>query len=75
MSTWIKHYNHNHDPRNGQFTTGPGGGSVNISSKKDKKRKKKQVYKSNEDALSERDYKYINEHKDQFTTKIGRAHV
>lgn len=65
----IAHFNHNHDPRNGQFTTGPGGGSGSISTKKDKKRKKKQVYKSNEDALSERDYKYINKHKDQFTTK------
>ena len=66
----IVHYNHNHDPRNGQFTTGPGGGSGNVSLKKDKKkRKKKQVYKSNEEALSERDYKYISNNKDQFTTK------
>ena len=26
------HYNHNHDPRNGQFTTGPGGGVERSSS-------------------------------------------
>ena len=66
LEDFIAHFNHNHDPRNGQFTTSGGG----VSTKKDKKKsKKKQVYKSNEEALSERDYKYINKNKDQFTTK------
>lgn len=31
MSTWIKHYNHNHDPRNGQFTYS--GSSVTVAKK------------------------------------------
>lgn len=31
MSTWIKHYNHNHDPRNGQFTYS--GSSVMVAKK------------------------------------------
>lgn len=23
MNTYLQHYNHNHDPRNGKFTSGP----------------------------------------------------
>lgn len=66
----LYHYNHNHDPRNGQFTFSSGGGSGSVSSKrKNKKNKNVQIYKSNEQALEEKDYKYINEHKDQFTSK------
>ena len=33
MSAELYHYNHNHDPRNGQFTTSSGGGSSRGSSK------------------------------------------
>ena len=35
MSTWIKHYNHNHDPRNGQFTS-----TGRILTNEEKKQKK-----------------------------------
>lgn len=35
MSTWIKHYNHNHDPRNGQFTS-----TGRILTKEEKNKKK-----------------------------------
>lgn len=41
LEDYIQHFNHNHDPRNGQFTTGPGGavsgGSGDIKGKKKKK--------------------------------------
>lgn len=35
MNTWIKHYNHNHDPLNGQFTS-----TGRILTKEDKNKKK-----------------------------------
>ena len=73
----IVHYNHNHDPNNGQFTTGPisVSGSSDLSKKKKRtkghriKKETKKIYKTNEQALEDRDFKYVNEHKDQFTSK------
>ena len=73
----ILHYNHNHSPIDGKFTSGPGGSSSgSVSSKKKKKKGKKSVEqetkptsKSSEQALKEKDLKYVQEHVDDFSTK------
>lgn len=75
----IQHFNPNHDPRNGQFTTGSGGiASVSkkkrrmagdkIKTKKNKKQKTESI-KTKEQALEDKDLLYIREHVDEFSTK------
>ena len=71
---YIKHYNHNHDPRNGQFTTGS---SVNVSKvkgkriKTNKNKQQKQTTKitTKEQAIENRELKYIQEHIDDFSSQ------
>lgn len=74
----LYHFNHNHDPRNGQFTTGPGGGSGSVSSKKKKKNKKSNKEgtdnknpksEASEKAIKDKDLLYVKEHVDDFSTQ------
>lgn len=74
--TYLSHYNHNHDPRNGQFTTSGGSGYVKKSRsdkggvfKKKSKKNRVEIKKSNEQAIADRDLKYIQSHVDDFSTK------
>lgn len=72
---YLYHYNHNHDPRNGQFTSGSGG--VTIVGKKNKKggspkkksKEDKKIYKTKEQAMADKDLEYVKEHVDDFSTK------
>lgn len=41
---YICHYNHNHDPRNGQFTTGDGGSGGSSEEAPSKKKAKKKIF-------------------------------
>jgi hypothetical protein len=76
LEYYIQHYNHNHDPRNGQFTTGSSVGGLSTRKRKkmeDKKAKQKKkeskTTKTKEQALEDRDLQYIKEHVDDFSTK------
>lgn len=72
----IMHYNHNHDPRNGQFTTSSGkilyspmGKKVKPYKDKKTKKKRKEEVKTKEQAIEDKDLSYIRDHVDDFSTK------
>lgn len=56
MSTWIKHYNHNHDPRNGQFAPLPAGSR---QQKKVAKKYKKYAIKGVEEVRKNETSRYV----------------
>ena len=76
----IMHYNHNHDPRNGQFTSGPSNGSINTAASKKQKYSKTQIenhrkeminhYEKQGDKTSVKAYKEANEN----TIKMDLQH-
>lgn len=64
---YIQHYNHNHDPRNGQFTTGPGGGVITSEKQRKKiaKKYKKYATKSQKYMYKKADSNYVKAYNEQ----------
>ena len=69
---FIAHFNPNHDPASGRFTTGSGKGGFRLLSRKAKKTTKKLPPLSKEEVeriINSADAKLVSEHKHQLTTQ------
>lgn len=68
----VIHYNHNHSPVDGKFTSGPGGSISTNESKKKKKKSKNNVKMpetEKDHAIKNKDLAYAKQHVDELSTQ------